>query len=73
MKPVYIKLYDETLTEEEVNGAVAFYKTPAGQALLNKMPLLMQKSMVVMQEMLGEMIPEFTKMGEELTKKYKQK
>jgi len=73
MKPVYIKLYDETLTEEEVNGAVAFYKTPAGQALLNKMPLLMQKTMVVMQDMLGEMIPEFAKMGEELAKKYKQK
>lgn len=73
MKPIYVKIYSETLTEEEITGAVDFYKTPAGQALLNKMPLLMQKSMTVMQDMLGEMIPEFAKMGEDLAKKYKQK
>lgn len=71
MKPVYIKLYSETLTEEEIDGAVTFYKTPAGQALLDKMPILVQKSMVVVQDMMGDLIPEFSKMADDMAKRYK--
>jgi hypothetical protein len=71
MKPVYVKIYSETLSEDEVAGAVAFYKTPAGQALLNKMPVLMQKSMAVMQDIMSDLVPEITKMSEEIERKYK--
>ncbi|HEV2687663.1 MAG TPA: DUF2059 domain-containing protein [Bryobacteraceae bacterium] len=71
MKPIYVKIYAETLTEEEIASAVEYYKTPAGQAILNKMPILIQKSMSVMQEMMGDMIPELTKISEDLAKKYK--
>jgi len=72
MKPVYVKIYADTLTEEEIAGAVEFYKTPAGQALLNKMPILMQKSMTYVQEMMGDIIPEIQKMvSEEIEKKSK--
>ncbi|MEM8963437.1 MAG: DUF2059 domain-containing protein [Acidobacteriota bacterium] len=40
--PIYVK----HLTQEEMEAAIAFYKTPAGKAMLEKMPVIMQESMV---------------------------
>lgn len=44
VEPVFVKVYQSTLTQKEVDGIVAFYKTPAGQAMVNKMPALMQQA-----------------------------
>ena len=57
MKPQYMKLYKETFTEEELVGLLAFYESPAGQALLAKMPVLMQKSVAMSQEQIKSMVP----------------
>jgi hypothetical protein len=57
LKPRYMKLYKETFTDEEILGLIAFYESPAGQALLAKMPLLMQKSIALSQEQMKTMIP----------------
>jgi hypothetical protein len=57
LKPQYMSLYRETFTEEEVRGLIAFYESPAGVALLSKMPLLMQKSVALSQERMKSMIP----------------
>ena len=73
LKPAYIKLYAETLTEEEVDGAVAYYRSPAGQSFLKKMPLLTQKSMVMVQGMMGDLIPEINRISQEVQEKYKKK
>jgi hypothetical protein len=71
LKPSFIKIYSETFSEEEIGGIVDFYKSPAGQALTNKMPQLMQKSMAITQNLMSELMPEIAKMSEELSKKYK--
>jgi hypothetical protein len=73
LKPMYLKIYGEALTEEEISGMIAFYQTPAGQAVIKKMPLIMQKTMTFMQGMMSDMIPEMTKITEELEQKYKKK
>ncbi len=52
MKNDLLSLYVETFTEAELQGLVAFYETPAGQAFTAKMPLLMQKSMELTQRQL---------------------
>ncbi|MCB0335744.1 MAG: DUF2059 domain-containing protein [Bdellovibrionales bacterium] len=52
LEPEFTQLYQETFTEEEVKGMLDFYATPAGQAMLNKMPLLMQKTMAMTQKMI---------------------
>jgi uncharacterized protein len=44
-----IRVYQATYTEDDVNGLIAFYKTPAGQALVNKSPLMAQNMMSEMQ------------------------
>jgi hypothetical protein len=71
MKPLYVKIYADTLTEEDISGAIEFYKTPAGQSLLNKMPMIIQKSIAASQEIVADMIPEIQKLSEDLAKKYK--
>ena len=56
LRPASIQLYQENFSQEEVDGMLAFYKTPAGQAMLNKMPQVTEKTMqYFMQSRLGPM------------------
>ena len=71
LKPAYVKAYAETFTETEISGAIEFYKSPAGQAILDKMPQLLQKTMMLTQGLVGDLMPEITKMQQELSTKYK--
>ena len=52
VEPAYVKLYSSAYTEEELDGILAFYKSPAGQAMLSKAP---QVSAGVMQIVHGGM------------------
>ncbi|HUN56219.1 MAG TPA: DUF2059 domain-containing protein [Smithella sp.] len=61
MEPVYIRLYKESFTEEEVAGMISFYQTAAGKAVINKLPVLMQKVMQEMQKIIIEAVPEMNK------------
>jgi len=65
-RPALIKVYSDTFTESEIDGIVAFYKSPPGQAMLEKMPQLMQKSMAVGQQLMGDVMPEIQRMKEEM-------
>ena len=49
LKPMYVQIYQESFTQEEIDGLIAFYGTPTGQATINKMPVVMQKSMAGIQ------------------------
>lgn len=55
LQPIYVNIYQESFTQEEIDGLIAFYRSPAGDALVKKMPLVLQKSMGAMQGMLGPM------------------
>jgi hypothetical protein len=56
LKPMFMRIYGDSFTQEELVGVLDFYKTPAGQAMINKMPLVMQKSMAEMQQRMGPMM-----------------
>lgn len=53
----YLPLYRETFSDEEVAGLIAFYKTPAGQAVIHKMPTLMTNIMQMQQKILMPLMP----------------
>jgi hypothetical protein len=40
LKPAYVKAYAEVLSADELRALIAFYKSPIGQAYLDKMPEL---------------------------------
>lgn len=61
LKDMYVQIYRESLTQEEVDGLIAFYGTPAGKALLEKMPVIMQKSMTSMQQRMAPVMQEMEK------------
>ena len=43
-------VYMEEFTEEEINGIIDFYETPAGAKALKKLPQLMQKGALIGKE-----------------------
>ncbi len=67
-------MYAETFTSDEVDGIVAFYKSPAGRALLQKQPALATKGLALAQEKIRDAMPDIQKMTEpwveDIKKKY---
>jgi uncharacterized protein len=62
MKAEYARVYAEVFTPEEVKGLIAFYKSPTGQALLDKQPILMQKTMEMAQKRMVDLTPKIQEM-----------
>jgi hypothetical protein len=56
MEPLFIDIYRKSFTQSEVDGMIAFYSSPAGQAVITKMPLVMQNSMQMVQQQMGPML-----------------
>lgn len=55
LKPMFFRVYRQSFTQEDVDGIIAFYKSPAGQAMISKMPLVMQNMMSEMTQMMKPM------------------
>ena len=53
LEPIYVRIYQKTFTQQEVDGMIAFYKTPAGQAVIAKMPGAMQATIDEIQGLMG--------------------
>jgi hypothetical protein len=56
LRPLYVRVYSESFTQDEVDGLIAFYRTPAGTALIEKMPVVMQRTMAEMRPMMAPML-----------------
>lgn len=57
LKPEFVRLYAETFSQEEVDGLSQFYRTPLGQAVIAKMPILQSRCMEITQARLAIAIP----------------
>lgn len=73
MKPLYLKAYDETFTEDEISGMVLFYESPAGKAMTEKTPALTAKIIGLTQAQMTDLMPEMQKRAKELADKQKGK
>ena len=70
LEPDIVELYANTYSEEELDGLLAFYKSPLGQTMLDKTPELMTKSTEITQRKMREVQPELNKMLEDFMKQY---
>ena len=68
LKPAYVDLYASEYTEEQVDGILAFYKSPIGQALLDKTPELITKSTAIVQARMQDFGPRVQKITEDMQK-----
>ena len=50
--PVYVRIYQKAFTQGELTGMISFYKTPPGQAMIAKMPLVAQTTLGEVQQMM---------------------
>jgi hypothetical protein len=55
LESVYLRTYRASFTQDELDGIMRFYKTRAGQAMIKKMPVVMQNVMAEMQGLLQPM------------------
>ncbi|MES2822615.1 MAG: DUF2059 domain-containing protein [Pseudomonadota bacterium] len=65
MKPMIIKIYKESFSQEEIDGMVTFYKSKAGKAVIKKMPTVMQSTMANVQAQMSQIIPKLQKIQQE--------
>jgi len=68
MEPKFVDLYVKAFTEDELDAIVAFYKTPAGVAFLEKTPQinaqasqLLQSKMAALQPQMKQIFDDFQK------------
>ena len=66
MEPHILTAYVSVYSEEELRELSEFYSSPLGQKFISKMPELMQATMRMTQDMMGELIPRLTEIQQEL-------
>ena len=70
-EPMMLDIYCKTFTESEVQGMIQFYKSPTGQAVIAKMPVVMQAGMQAAQGRMASLQPKLRKLMEESVSKMK--
>ena len=72
LKGDYMRIYRESFSQKEVDDLIAFYESPTGQDFVKKMPLVMQKSMVLMKQRMVPMMQKIQQAAQETAAEYKQ-
>ncbi|MDJ0910902.1 MAG: DUF2059 domain-containing protein [Woeseiaceae bacterium] len=65
-EPHMVDIYVNVYSEEELRAITEFYLSPAGQALLDGMPLAMEETMRVTQQMMQDFMPRMQQLQAEL-------
>lgn len=72
IKPSVVEVYTETYTDQELDGIIAFYRSPAGQALIAKSPQLMSRTMQLVQTQMSEVQPQIQQANADFNRKMKE-
>jgi hypothetical protein len=72
VKPMVLQVYSETYTDQELDGILGFYHSPAGQALIAKSPQLMNRTMQLVNAQMNEVQPQIREASEEFTRRMKE-
>jgi hypothetical protein len=71
LRPVLVQAYADAFTDADLDGIIAFYKTPAGQALVAKTPDLSGKTMNLVQDRIKNMQPKLAQITDDYVTKMK--
>ncbi len=58
LRDQFIDLYARVYSSDEIKAISDFYSSAAGQKMIEKMPMLMQESMVIAQDNMKDLIPQ---------------
>ena len=62
---MYEQIYVELYTEQELDGIIAFYKSPVGHALVSKTPQATSKILEVSKQQFDQLTPQIQKLTED--------
>jgi hypothetical protein len=65
ISPMYINIYRTTFTQKEVNDMIAFYKSSTGQAVVEKLPMVMQQSTMQMKTHIANIMPQIQQINQD--------
>lgn len=65
LEPVMGDVYRDTFTQREVDGMLSFYRSPAGRAVIDKLPIATQKAMQAMQGRVKALTPKLLQLEKE--------
>ncbi len=71
-EPMMIDIFRSTFTEEELQGMLAFYRSPAGRAVTAKMPAVLQASMQFAQGRMSSLQPKLLQLQEDTARRLKE-
>jgi hypothetical protein len=64
--PMYVRVYQKSFTQPEIDNLIAMYRTPGAQTMLNKMPIVLQNTMAEMQQIMQPMMQRIQRMQQEV-------
>jgi hypothetical protein len=65
LEPAYEQIYIELYSEEELDGLLAFYKSPIGQAFVSKTPIVTSKMLDISKQQFDQLTPQIQKLTED--------
>ncbi|MES2071495.1 MAG: DUF2059 domain-containing protein [Pseudomonadota bacterium] len=66
LQPMYVEIYRANLSQEDIDGLIAFYQSPTGQVFLTKIPQIMQSVMSEMPKRMAPMAQKIEQAGKEM-------
>jgi hypothetical protein len=72
LEPIYVTVYREHFSQQEVDGMLAFYRTPVGISVVDKLPLVVEQSMLAMQTRMGPMLKKLELIQAEVVREVQQ-
>jgi uncharacterized protein len=72
LEPMYVEIYRKALTQQEVDGMIAFYKTDAGRAVVAKMPTVAKQTMEVTLRRMQTLTPRVQQLQRETLERMKE-
>jgi uncharacterized protein len=73
MEPMYLQVYTQTFSQSEIDSMTTFYSSPAGQAVVSKLPLAMENSMALMQQRMLTLLPKMQQVAKDAAEQVKAK
>lgn len=70
-EPMMIGVYQNAFSQKDINGMKAFYSSPTGQAVIAKMPIVLQQTMRTMQERMADLIPKIRQIQSDMQSQLK--
>lgn len=68
IKDDYIDLYLSVYSQEEIEALISFYEAPLGRKVIEKMPELMEQSMLISQKYMMKMLPKIQEIQQEMSR-----